>query len=227
MDTTLETDDQDLPRPHPRGAAAADPRRARRRRHRAPPPRGSRGRRRRFLPALLRRGRGPRRRCADEKPLEARNDRATAEGLSSPAIQALVDQAAPFADALARARGYRRASAPTRCCRRRAGRAAAPADAGLYGPQPNRVAIEEAVPVAEGYVSRFEPDEDDDDDLIAAPPAAPATRQGPGAPRPATRRRRRAAPRRRRPERRRWPPTSWPRPSPTACRSRSRARSRS
>ena len=64
--------------------------------------------------------------------------------------------------------------------------AAAPVDAGLYGPQPNRVAIEEAVPVAEGYVSHFEPDEDDDDDLIAAPPAAPATRQGPGAPRPAT-----------------------------------------
>ncbi len=64
--------------------------------------------------------------------------------------------------------------------------AAAPVDAGLYGPQPNRVAIEEAVPVAEGYVSHFEPDEDDDDELIAASPAAPATRQGPGAPRPAT-----------------------------------------
>ena len=42
---------------------------------------------------------------ADEQPLEARNDRATAEGLASPAIQALVDQAAPFADALARAEG--------------------------------------------------------------------------------------------------------------------------
>ena len=41
----------------------------------------------------------------DEKPLEARNDRATAEGLASPAIRALVDQAAPFADALARAEG--------------------------------------------------------------------------------------------------------------------------
>src|SRR5215207_7173504 len=39
----------------------------------------------------------------DEKPLEARNDRATAEGLASPAIRALVDQAAPFADALAKA----------------------------------------------------------------------------------------------------------------------------
>ena len=62
--------------------------------------------------------------------------------------------------------------------------AAAPVDAGLYGPQPNRAAIEEAVPVADGYVSGFEPDEDDD--LIAEAPAAPATRQGPGAPRPAT-----------------------------------------
>jgi flagellar biosynthesis GTPase FlhF len=119
----------------------------------------------------------------DEQPLEARNDRATAEGLSSPAIQALVDQAAPFADALSRAqttvgdRAHEVLAA--------AAAAAAPVDAGLYGPQPNRAAIEEAVPVAEGYVSHFEPDEDDDD-LIAAAPAAPATRQGPGAPRPAT-----------------------------------------
>src|SRR6185436_5428628 len=39
----------------------------------------------------------------DEKSLEARNDRATAEGFESPAIRALVDQAAPFADALAHA----------------------------------------------------------------------------------------------------------------------------
>src|SRR5919112_6533908 len=38
-----------------------------------------------------------------ETPLEARNDRATAEGLSAPAIQALIQQAAPFADALGRA----------------------------------------------------------------------------------------------------------------------------
>jgi flagellar biosynthesis GTPase FlhF len=39
----------------------------------------------------------------DEEPLGARNDRATAEGFASPAIQALVEQASPFADALARA----------------------------------------------------------------------------------------------------------------------------
>jgi flagellar biosynthesis GTPase FlhF len=120
----------------------------------------------------------------DEQPLEARNDRATAEGLSSPAIQALVDQAAPFADALTRAQTTTGDRAHEVLVA--AAAAAAPVDAGLYGPQPNRVAIEEAVPVAEGYVSGFEPDKDDDDDLIPAAPAAPATRQGPGAPRPAT-----------------------------------------
>src|SRR3954451_5951636 len=37
----------------------------------------------------------------DERPLEIRSDRATAEGLSSPAVQALLEQATPFADALA------------------------------------------------------------------------------------------------------------------------------
>src|SRR3954466_7133537 len=42
-----------------------------------------------------------RRALPDEKPLEMRSDRATAEGLSTPGIQALVEQAAPFADALA------------------------------------------------------------------------------------------------------------------------------
>src|SRR4051794_37373628 len=41
----------------------------------------------------------------DETELEARNDRATTEGLATPAIQALVQQASPFADALARAEG--------------------------------------------------------------------------------------------------------------------------
>jgi flagellar biosynthesis protein FlhF len=114
----------------------------------------------------------------DEQQLEARNDRATVEGLSSPAIQALVDQAAPFADALARVQSTAGDRAHEVLVA--AATAAAPADAGLYGPQPNRVAIEEAVPVAEGYVSAYEPDEDDEE------PAAPATRQGPGAPRPAT-----------------------------------------
>jgi flagellar biosynthesis GTPase FlhF len=75
---------------------------------------------------------------ADEKPLEARNDRATAEGLASPAIRALVDQAAPFADALAHAQtsvGERAHEVLM---------AAAQGAAGLYGPQPNHEAIEEA-----------------------------------------------------------------------------------
>ena len=121
----------------------------------------------------------------DDPPLEARNDRATAEGLSSPAIQALVDQAAPFADALSRAQTTAGDRAHEVLVA--AAAAAAPVDAGLYGPQPNRAAIEEAVPVAEGYVSHFQPDEDDDDDdLIAETPASPATRQGPAVPRPAT-----------------------------------------
>src|SRR3954463_13539827 len=40
---------------------------------------------------------------ADERPLEIRSDRATIEGLSSPAVQALFEQATPFADALAAA----------------------------------------------------------------------------------------------------------------------------
>ncbi len=109
----------------------------------------------------------------DEKPLEARNDRATAEGLSSPAIQALVEQASPFADALTRAES----SVGERAHEVMVAAASASVDAGLYGPQPNRTAIEEAVPVADGYVSGFEPDEE---------PAVPATRQGPGTPRPAT-----------------------------------------
>jgi flagellar biosynthesis GTPase FlhF len=63
----------------------------------------------------------------DDPTLEARNDRATAEGLASPAIQALVEQASPFADALSSAHDVL---------------AEAAADPGLYGPQPNRAAIE-------------------------------------------------------------------------------------
>src|SRR3954468_20193285 len=43
-----------------------------------------------------------RRPLPDEAPA-LRNDRATAEGLASPAIQALVEQATPFADVLAHA----------------------------------------------------------------------------------------------------------------------------
>src|SRR3954453_15475640 len=83
--------------------------------------------------------RGP---MGGEQALEIRSDRATAEGLSSPAVQALFEQATPFADALAAA--ARQAEAR-------------PADdffvpssdfsAGLYGPQPNVDAIAAAAPV--------------------------------------------------------------------------------
>ena len=89
-------------------------------------------------------------RCAlpVETELEARNDRATAEGLGTPAIQALVGQAAPFADALARAEGSVAERAQDVLLAAARGQAAAytPADAGLYGPQPNHAALEQAAP---------------------------------------------------------------------------------
>ena len=74
-----------------------------------------------------------RRPLADEGDTALRNDRATAEGLASPAIQALVEQATPFADALARAevtvgdRAHEILAAAAQ---------GAPIAAGLYGPQP-------------------------------------------------------------------------------------------
>jgi flagellar biosynthesis GTPase FlhF len=85
----------------------------------------------------------------DEKELEARNDRATAEGFESPAIRALVDQAAPFADALASAQGPVGARAHEVLLAAAQGAAAQTVSAGLYGPQPNQVAIEDAAPVYE------------------------------------------------------------------------------
>src|SRR3954469_1839874 len=49
----------------------------------------------------------------EERPLEIRSDRATAEGLSSPAVQALFEQATPLADALsAAARAWSRDADP-------------------------------------------------------------------------------------------------------------------
>jgi flagellar biosynthesis GTPase FlhF len=118
----------------------------------------------------------------DEPSLEARNDRATAEGLASPAIQALVDQAAPFADALAQAQDTVGDRAHEVLIA--AATAAAP-DAGLYGPQPNRVAIEETADSTSTnrvpeYVSAYEPEPTDEpvapapafDDLGADRPAA-------------------------------------------------------
>lgn len=77
----------------------------------------------------------------DEVDPVPRNDRATEEGLASPVVRALVEQASPFADALARAeRGIgTRAEEFLK---------AEAADAGLYGPQPN-VEPAEAAPVFE------------------------------------------------------------------------------
>jgi flagellar biosynthesis GTPase FlhF len=66
----------------------------------------------------------------DETPLEVRSDRATEEGLSTPGVQALVAQASPFADTLSRAEQVLVEAA-----------ASEPVAAGLYGPQPNAVAL--------------------------------------------------------------------------------------
>jgi flagellar biosynthesis GTPase FlhF len=68
-----------------------------------------------------------RRPLPDEAQPALRNDRATAEGLASPAIQALVEQATPFADALAHAEVT---------VGERAHEILAAAPANLYGPQP-------------------------------------------------------------------------------------------
>lgn len=76
-----------------------------------------------------------RRPLPDEETPALRNDRATAEGLASPAIQALVEQATPFADALAHAEvsvGDRAHEILTA-----AAHDAGVTTAGLYGPQPN------------------------------------------------------------------------------------------
>src|SRR4051812_12037279 len=85
----------------------------------------------------------------DEKPLEARNDRATAEGFASPAIRALVDQAAPFADALADAQSPVGERAHEVLLAAAQGAAGQTVSAGLYGPQPNQAAIEDATPIYE------------------------------------------------------------------------------
>jgi flagellar biosynthesis GTPase FlhF len=75
----------------------------------------------------------------DELDPVPRNDRATEEGLASPVVRALVEQASPFADALARAeRGV--GSRAEEFLKAEA------ADAGLYGPQPK---VEPAAPVFE------------------------------------------------------------------------------
>jgi flagellar biosynthesis GTPase FlhF len=98
---------------------------------------------------------------ADERPLEIRSDRATVEGLSSPAVQALFEQATPFADALAAAARDTRMeddtfSATVQPPQYQPMPEPEPepdeffeAPSGLYGPQPNVSAIREAAPEPE------------------------------------------------------------------------------
>ncbi len=99
---------------------------------------------------------------AHERPLEIRSDRATAEGLSSPAVQALFEQATPFADALAAAARQAAEADPREAdfftpsdafaaslAELRPQAAEPPAAGpGLYGPQPNADAIAQAAPPA-------------------------------------------------------------------------------
>jgi flagellar biosynthesis GTPase FlhF len=69
----------------------------------------------------------------DDAALETRNDRATAEGLATPGLQALVQQASPFADALKTAdRAHEVLAAAAAKIDD-----APPVTAGLYGPQPS------------------------------------------------------------------------------------------
>jgi len=79
-----------------------------------------------------------RRPLPDELDPVPRNDRATEEGLASPVVRALVEQASPFADALARAESGIGARAEEFL-------KSEAADAGLYGPQPK---VEEPAPVS-------------------------------------------------------------------------------
>src|ERR1700754_3440830 len=77
---------------------------------------------------------------ADERPLEIRTDRATAEGLNSPAVQALFEQATPFADALAAAARDSRSDEDT-------------FSAGMFG-------VEEPAPPRRAREAEFMPEED-------------------------------------------------------------------
>lgn len=123
---------------------------------------------------------------ADERPLEIRSDRATAEGLSSPAVQALFEQATPFADALAAAARDSRmeedtfsasftaqpapptVEEPPRRMRDREPEppaATPPPNAGLYGPQPNAAAIADTAPKPAAA-----PEPEDAPEPVAPPP---------------------------------------------------------
>src|SRR5690349_20441757 len=95
-----------------------------------------------------------------ELPLEARNDRATVEGLSAPGVQALIQQAAPFADALARAEGTVADRAGEVLLAAARGEVPVPPQAvpavpaGLYGPQPAAPSPEPPSPaLAQAFVA--------------------------------------------------------------------------
>src|SRR4051794_33701278 len=138
---------------------------------------------------------------AGERSLEIRSDRATAEGLSSPAVQALFEQATPFADALAAAARDTRTEDDTfsatfspgasflsaepdpapdpapRRMREAAAEPEPPVSAGLYGPQPTASAIRDAAePEAEPEPEPAEPElleEEPEEPVVAfdVPPA--------------------------------------------------------
>src|SRR3954471_10742766 len=116
---------------------------------------------------------------ADERQLEIRSDRATAEGLASPAVQALFEQATPFADALAAAARDPRPldedtfsatiPRPEPPAPPREEPLPPPRSAGLYGPQPNVAAIEDVAPEPEPPAVAPEPA----DCVIAEPEPEP------------------------------------------------------
>jgi flagellar biosynthesis GTPase FlhF len=87
----------------------------------------------------------------DERPLEIRSDRATVEGLSSPAVQALFEQATPFADALAAAAREQQTSEDTfsATVQPEPDEVLEEVPSGLYGPQPNMAALQDAAPEGE------------------------------------------------------------------------------
>jgi flagellar biosynthesis protein FlhF len=116
----------------------------------------------------------------DETPLEARNDRATEEGLSTPGVQALVAQASPFADTLARAETTLSERAQAVLVE---AAASEPVAAGLYGPQPRVADAPAPEALAEGCIPvMIEADPVDEAPVVApAPVAAPVAPLAPAA----------------------------------------------
>lgn len=110
----------------------------------------------------------------DPAELTARNDRATSEGLASPAMALLLEQASPFADEL-RAAGHANFNVDEPDAR-------PIRDLGLYGPQPNVIAFAPRVVAREEEPEEartdtaapdFEPFEPVGRELLAAAPEPP------------------------------------------------------